>query len=45
MIKTHNFEREETKQLLIFAAYESFFIFGGEHYPQTDVVAMDSFLA
>ena len=30
--KVHNFEREELKQLLTFAAYESFFIFNGEHY-------------
>ena len=29
--KVHNFEREELKQLLAFAAYESFFIFDGEY--------------
>ena len=30
--KVHNFEKEELKQLLTFAANESFFIFGGEYY-------------
>ena len=40
--KVHNFEREELKQLLTFAAYESFFIFDGEHYTQIDGVAMGS---
>ena len=32
--KVHNFERKELKQLLTFAAYESFFIFDGEYYTQ-----------
>ena len=36
----HNFEREELKQLLTFAAYESFFIFDGEYYTQIDGVAV-----
>ena len=40
--KVHNFEREELKQLLTFAAYESFFIFDGEYYTQIDDVAMGS---
>ena len=40
--KVHNFEREELKQLLTFAAYESFFIFDGEYYTQIDGVAMGS---
>ena len=40
--KVHNFEREELKQLLTLAAYESFFIFDGEYYTQIDGVAMDS---
>ena len=43
--KVHNFEREELKQLLTFAAYESFFIFDGEYYTQIDSVAMRSPLA
>ena len=30
--KVHNFEREELKQCLTFAAYESFFVFDGEHF-------------
>ena len=34
--KVHNFEREELKQLLTFAAYESFFISDGEYYTQID---------
>ena len=38
--KVHNFEREELKQLLTFAAYESFFIFDGEYHSQIDGVAM-----
>ena len=40
--KVHNFEREELKQLLTFAAYESFFIFDGEYCTQIDDVAMGS---
>ena len=40
--KVHDFEREELKQHLIFAAYESFFIFDGEYYTQIDDVAMES---
>ena len=40
--KVHNFEREELKLLLTFAAYESFFIFDGEYYIQIDGVAMGS---
>ena len=40
--EVHNFEREEFNQLLTFAAYESFFIFGGEYYTQINVVAMGS---
>ena len=40
--KVHNFEREELKQLLTFAAYESFFIFDREYYTQIDGVAMGS---
>ena len=40
--KVHNFEREELKQLLTFAAYESFFIFDVEYYTQIDGVAMGS---
>ena len=39
--KVHDFEREELKQHLIFAAYESFFIFNGEYYTQIDDVAME----
>ena len=42
--KVHNFEREELKQLLSFAAYESFFIFDEEHYTQIDGVAIASIL-
>ena len=38
--KVHNFKREELKQLLTFAAYESFFISDGEYYTQIDCVAM-----
>ena len=38
--KVHNFEREELKQLLTFAAYESVFIFDGEYYTQIDGVAV-----
>ena len=40
--KVHDFEREELKQHLTFAAYESFFIFNGEYYTQIDDVAMES---
>ena len=32
--KVHNFEKEELKQLLTLAAYESFFLFDGEYYAQ-----------
>ena len=39
--KVHNFERERLKELLIFEAYESFFIFDGEYYTQIDDVAGD----
>ena len=35
--KVHNFEKHE---LLIFAAFESFFVFDGEYYIQVDGVAM-----
>ena len=28
--KVHNFEKHELKQLLMFAAFESFFVFDGE---------------
>ena len=40
--KVHNIEKEELKQLLTFAAYESSFIFDGEYYTQTDGVTMGS---
>ena len=40
--KVHNFEREELKQLLTFAAYESFFIFDGEYYTEIDGAAVRS---
>ena len=40
--KVHNFEKEELKELLTFAANESFFIFDGEYYTQIDGVAMGS---
>ena len=40
--KVHNFARESLKQLLTFAAYESFLIFDGECYTQIDGVAMGS---
>ena len=40
--KVHNFESEELKELLIFAAYESFFIFDEDYYTQIDGVAMGS---
>ena len=30
--KVHNFEKHELKQLLMFAAFESFFVFDGEYY-------------
>ena len=40
--KVHNFERKELKQLLTFAAYESFFIFDGEYYTQIDGDSMGS---
>lgn len=36
------FEREDLKQLLTFAACESFFIFDGEYYTQTDGAAVGS---
>ena len=42
--KVHDFEREELKQLLTFASYESFFIFDGEYCPQIDGDAMGSLL-
>ena len=42
--KIHNFEREEIKQLLTFASFESFFIFDGEHYTQINGIAMGSSL-
>ena len=38
--KVHNFEKEELKQLLTFAANESFFISGGEYYTKINGVAM-----
>ena len=38
--KVHNFERQELKQLLTFAAYEFFFIFDGVYYTQIGGVAM-----
>ena len=40
--KVHNFERQELKQLLTFATYESFFISDGEYYTHIDGVAMGS---
>ena len=40
--KVHNFEPEELKQLLTFAAYKFFFIFEGEHYSHIDDVAIGS---
>ena len=40
--KVHNFEREELKQLLTFAAYKSFFIFDREYYSQIYGVVMGS---
>ena len=40
--KVHNFESEELKQLLTFAAYDSFFLFGGEYYAQINGVTMGS---
>ena len=40
--KVHNFEKEELKQLLTLAAYESFFLFDGEYYAQINGVAMGS---
>ena len=40
--KVHNFEKHELKQLLMFAAFESFFVFDGEYYIQVDGVAMGS---
>ena len=42
--KVHNFEREELKQLLTFAAYETFVIFDGEYYTQIHGVAIGSLL-
>ena len=38
--KVHNFEKHELKQLLMSAAFESFFVFDGEYYIQVDGVAM-----
>ena len=38
----HNFEKHELKQLLMFTAFESFFVFDGEYYIQVDRVAMGS---
>ena len=40
--KVQNFEKRELKQLLMFAAFESFFVFDGEYYIQVDSVAMGS---
>ena len=40
--KVHNFEKHELKQLLMLAAFESFFVFDGEYYIQVDGVAMGS---
>ena len=37
-----NFEREELKHFLTFAAYDFFFIFDGKYYTQIDGVAMGS---
>ena len=39
--KVHNCEREELKQLLTFADYESFFIFDGEYYIKLMVLLCD----
>ena len=39
--KVHNFQKEQLKQLLTFAAYESFFIFDGEYYTQMMVLLWD----
>ena len=38
--KVHNFEKHELKQLLMSAAFESFFVFDGEYHIQVDGVAM-----
>ena len=40
--KVHNFEPEELKQLLTFAAHKSFFIFEGGYYSHIDDVAIGS---
>ena len=40
--KVYNFEKHELKQLLMFAAFESFFVFDGEYYIEVDGVAMGS---
>ena len=40
--KVHNFEKHELKQPLMFAAFESFFVFDVEYYIQVDGVAMRS---
>ena len=34
----HTFEKHELKQLLMFAAFESFFVFHGEYYIQSMVL-------
>ena len=34
--KVHDVKLEEPKQLLIFTAYQSFFIFDRQYYPQID---------
>ena len=38
----HNFIKEDLKELLKFATFESFFTFNNEHYSQLDGVAMGS---
>ena len=38
----HNFIKEDLKELLKFASYESFFTFDNEYYSQLDGVAMGS---
>ena len=40
----HNFIKEDLKEILKFASYESFFTFDSEHYSQLDGVAMGSLL-
>ena len=42
--KVHNFEKHKLKQLLMFAVFESFFVFDGDYYIQVDGVAMGSLL-